>query len=472
MAGKGSSERVRFSGLTALVLLAACFSCLCLPAAAWGDVAMEWARRYSLVDSPWDDPTAMAVDIHGNVYVTGYSEGQGTRLDYATIKYSPEGEELWVRRYNGPANGDDGAMAIAIDGQDNVYVTGWSDGPGIRTDYVTIKYAADGRQLWVQRYHTPGNGNHYPRAIVADGQGNVYVTGESHSWESRTDSDFATIKYNTDGKRLWVRRYNGPGNGWDEPNAIAVDHRGNVYVTGNSEGYRTGYDFATIMYDSKGRQIWVSRYQGPGIATLYNNDYARAIAVDGQGNVYVTGASSDEWGDYHHFITIKYSQRGKELWVRRHQSPGFGATGMALDSQGNVYVTGYINGSWNGWLALQNLTIKYDKNGQQLWAKRAKEWATYFSIYNYDLAPAIAVDRQGNAYITNNSAIEGNPWDSVGSLRTFKYDTNGKLQWEEIYDYGYSRGIALDNQDNVYINGSSGNDYLTIKYTQNAEAGR
>ncbi|RJR37215.1 MAG: hypothetical protein C4567_13065 [Deltaproteobacteria bacterium] len=486
MAGKGSSEGARFSGLAALLLLAACFSCLCLPAAAWGGgVVQEWERRYNMLEpGSWDKPTAMAVDTAGNVYVTGWSQRHGTNwdFDYATIKYSPAGEELWVRRYIGPVNGDNYASAIAVDLQGNVYVTGRSDGPGNRIDYTTIKYAVDGQQLWVRRYHTSENGSHFPRAMVVDSQGNVYVTGASNSWESGTGFDFATIKYDTNGKRLWVRRYDGPGNGSDWPNAMAVDHRGNVYITGESEGLGTGYDYATIMYDSKGREIWVSRYQGPGIATLYNDDYARAIAVDGQGNVYVTGASSEKWGDYHCFTTIKYSQRGKELWVRRHQSPGFGATGIALDSQGNAYVTGYVNGSWNGWLALRNLTIKYDKNGRKLWARCAKGWTAYSSTYNYDVAPAIAVDSQGNAYITDNSAVEGNPWGSVGNLRTLKYDTNGKLQWEERYqNYSIARAIALDGQGHIYVNcegygggggDQTGYDYLTIKYTQNPEASR
>jgi hypothetical protein len=80
------------------------------------------------------------VDSSGNVYVTGRSGGSGTSDDYATLKYDPAGNQLWVRSYNGPGNSDDWAYALALDGSGNVYVTGWSYGSGTDFDYATIKY--------------------------------------------------------------------------------------------------------------------------------------------------------------------------------------------------------------------------------------------------------------------------------------------------------------------------------------------
>jgi len=86
--------------------------------------------------------------------------------------------------------------------------------------------------------------------------------------------------------QIWVARYNGPANDDDWAFAIAVDDAGNVYVTGRSANYWDN-DYVTVKYDASGVEQWVARYNGPG----YDNDHAWAIALDGAGNVYVTGSS-------------------------------------------------------------------------------------------------------------------------------------------------------------------------------------
>jgi len=169
--------------------------------------------------------------------------------DYATIKYDLSGNELWIRRYNGPANDFDGAQAIALDGSGNVYVTGHSDGSGTRRDYATIKYDSNGTELWVRRYNGPGNGTDMAFDLAVDFSGNVYVTGVSGG--SGTLGDYATIKYDSSGNKLWVKRYNGAANWSDIANAVALDRSGNVYLTGRSaqtDVWPYNYDYATIKY--------------------------------------------------------------------------------------------------------------------------------------------------------------------------------------------------------------------------------
>jgi outer membrane protein assembly factor BamB len=204
----------------------------------------KWVKRYNGPGNRYDLATAIAVDSSGNVYVTGSSEGSGTSSDYATIKYSSTGKQLWVKRYNGPGNGGDVATAIAVDSSANVYVTGNS--VATLGNYATIKYSSTGKELWVRRYNGPTNGSDTADAIAVDSAGNVYVTGYSEG--SGTSFDYATIKYSSTGKQLWVRRYNGPENGVDSAYAMAVDSSGNVYVTGYSEGSGTSFDYATIKY--------------------------------------------------------------------------------------------------------------------------------------------------------------------------------------------------------------------------------
>ena len=100
----------------------------------------------------------------------------------------------------------------------------------------------------------------------------------------------------------WIAAYNYPGNSSDIANALAVDHAGNVYVTGSSYSVETNHDYAIIKYDKHGNQLWVERYNGPGNSV----DVANALTVDHAGNVYVTGYS-DELGTFSVYTTIKYN---------------------------------------------------------------------------------------------------------------------------------------------------------------------
>ena len=160
------------------------------------------------------------------------------QYDYLTVKYDPDGNESWVALYNGAADAMDRAAALELDSYGNVYVTGWSEGTATDEDFATIKYDPDGNELWVARYDGPANYKDVPYGMALDPSGNVCVTGLSEG--TATDEDFATIKYDPDGNQLWIARYDGPANTGDVPYGIAVDVSGNTYVTGYSTGSTTG----------------------------------------------------------------------------------------------------------------------------------------------------------------------------------------------------------------------------------------
>jgi hypothetical protein len=361
-----------------------------------GDTA--WVRRYSGVGINWEEPRAIVVDVSGSVYVTGRGIASAT-CDYITIKYYANGDTAWVRTYNGPGNEDDGATAIAVDDSTNVYVTGGSEGVGRVLDYATIKYYPTGDTVWVRRYNGPVNGADYARAIAIDVSGNVYVTGYSQG-SGTGYIDYATIKYYSNGDTAWVRRYNGPGNGYDDANAIALDVSGNVYVTGISDGSMRSSDYATIKYYPNGDTAWVRRY-------LQGN--AQAITVDNSGNVYVTGRSLGVGTD-NDYATIKYYPNGDTAWIRRYNGPGNGgdyAFGIAIDGSSNVYVTGSSAGS--GTLG-DYATIKYYPNGDTAWVRR------YNGPGNGgDYAFAIAIDGSSNVYVTGSS--DGNADDDYATIK-------------------------------------------------------
>jgi len=425
----------------------------------FAQVDTAWVSRYDGPGNGTDYGTAIAVDDLGNTYVTGVSDGNGSGSDYATIKYNPDGDTLWVRRYNGPGDYTDEPYAMAVDDAGNTYITGKSLGDGTHYDYATIKYNSTGDTLWVSRYDGPGTGADEANAIAVDDAGNVYVTGES-SGPSGTGVNFATIKYNPEGDTLWVRRYDGIGSMGDYGSAIAVDDMGNVYVTGYSFNLATSFDYVTIKYDPDGVMLWVQTYNGPASST----DMPYAMAVDGSGNIYVTGRSLGTSYDY---ATVKYNPNGDTIWVRRYDGTGNGtdeASAIAVDDAGNTYVTGYSDGNGSG---DDYATIKYNPDGDTLWVRR------YDGPGNDDdYAWDIAVDDAGNVYVTGESSGSGTAYDYA----TIKYNPEGDALWIQRYDaqvadYDGGSAIAVDDMGNVYVTGysySTSYDYVTIKYVQPA----
>ena len=421
-------------------------------------VTEEWVARYNNPVNGEDYAYAVAVDSSGNVYVTGYNDGEGNGKDYITIKYNSAGVEEWVARYNGPKNDDDEAVAIAIDNLGNVYVTGYSIGLGTEIDYTTIKYNSDGVKQWEARYDGPGNFLDLACAITTDNLGNVYITGKSYGLENYYD--YATIKYNSEGVVQWVARYNGPISNSDVANAIAVDNSGNVYVTGTSSGNLTNFDYATIKYNSEGAEQWVARYNAP--ANI--DDEAKAIIVDSTGNVYVTGKSYGSGTNYD-YATVKYNSAGVEQWVARYDGPVSNndeAKAIIIDNTGNVYVTGKSYGSGTNY---DYATIKYNSSGVEQWAIRYDG-----PVSNDDEAKAIVIDSAENVYVTGWSGYD---------YATIKYSSEGIEQYVARYDgpdnnVDGAEDIAIDSTGNIFVTGRSYNsgtnyDCATVKYNTAGE---
>ncbi len=362
----------------------------------------QWASRYNGPGNSTDYASAICIDDSGNVYVTGGSYSTSFNNGFATLKYNSSGVQQWAVIYNSTGNNIDDAFSIAVDNSGNVYVTGWSNNISSLADYLTIKYNSAGAMQWLRRYNGTGNNSDYAYKLVLDESANVYVTGWSRGIGA-FDEDYLTIKYNTSGDSLWVRRYGGRELGYDQARAIAVDANGNVYVTGKSEGVGSSYDYATIKYNSSGDSLWVNRFNG----TDNSLDAAGSIAVDTSGNVYVSGQSYSITSNYD-FVTIKYNPSGTEQWQRFFNGPGNSvdnANSMALDKTGNVYVTG------SSFFTGQNYnyaTVKYNSSGTEQWSDTFNGTAG-----GSDESFFIAADANGKVYITGSSAGLGQFKDFV-----------------------------------------------------------
>jgi hypothetical protein len=427
---------------------------------AWiGSTAPYVQDGAALYDGPggdWDSIDDIAVfedsqtgDVF--IYVTGWSTGDGTNYDYATIKYNGnDGSRAWtgstasnvqdgVARYDGGDGTLDYARAITVDSQGDVYVTGKSGG-----DFATIKYdGSDGSLAWssstaqhvqngVALYDGPANQDDGASSIAifedpGTGDISVYVTGSSWGWTGDISSiDYATIKYDgNDGSRAWMdstaqylldgaARFNGPENAADIPCAIALDPSGNVYVTGRARRTFEKDEYATIKYNSyDGSRAWhgstapnvqeeAAWYGGP---TNYQEPKDIAIFEDpGTGHifVYVTGWSEGD-GTAEDYTTIKYDgSDGSEQWPQALRYIGIGgndedrAEAIAVDMLGNVCVTGWSYGGTS--LNYDMATVVYDSSGEEIWIRRYAG-----PDDSFDSGKAIAVDSSINIYVAGHS---------------------------------------------------------------------
>lgn len=437
---------------------------LSFPALLFPQVAQVWVARFNGPANSIDDLNAIAIDSSGNVYVTGlalYDPGSGG--DIATIKYNSDGVMLWVRSYDGAGNYIDRGNSIAVDVSGNVYVTGLSSLSATKSEFTTIKYNSMGIQQWIKFYSGTGDYKDEATSIAIDDSGNVYVTGES--WVAGSGYNYVTIKYNSSGEVMWLQSYAGPGNSYDTPIALKLDQHGKVYITGSSVGSGSLSDYTTIKYNNNGVQLWVQRYNGPG----NSNDYPFGLAVDFTGNVYITGSSNTTSSIYSQaYATLKYDSSGIQQWVQRYDGgtvlDGDRANAIAVDLDGNVFVTG---GSAGYGVIPDFATIKYSADGVEQWVKRYEPGPTHGN----DIARSISVDVAGCIYVTGESEAEGTSFD----FATIKYNSSGEQQWIIRYDagsrYDKAKCMILDAFGNVYVCGDSHtpatfDDYCTIKYSQ------
>jgi len=249
---------------------------------------------------------------------------------------------------------------------------------------------------------------------------------------------------------------------------VAIDPAGNTYVTGYFRD-KASFDKTVLVtltgegesdmfiskYDRVGHLAWARRIGGD------SDDMARGVTVDGQGNVYICGSflsSEIDFGqgnvvkrqaDQAIFIA-KYAPDGKLHWVRTAGSgPGGTANDVAIDPEGNVYLTGYFLGQGVfGDLVLDNsgyidiFVARYDPTGELIWVRQ-------IGGKSDDVATAIVVDEQGSSYISGAFSEEmrvsrGIRLESEGLFDTFviKLDADGRTAWAES-EGGYMNDIRV-----------------------------
>ncbi len=423
------------------------------------------------------EAVAATTDSSGNLYVTGFTYGDGTGKDYYTVKYDADGNKLWLegQTYNGPGNGDDVPSAIAVDSS-GVYVTGTSlgDPTGEGQDICTVKYdLADGHIIWENRYDGPSHLGDGGNDLALDSEGNPHGAGFVHRGNVKKHADYTTIKYSRlSGDIIWEEGYDSTRNGNDVATAIAVDSAGNVYVTGKSQessknDEETSHDYVTIKYDSSGNFQWLVRDDGPHFGDDEPTDMALYEDPLGAVYIYVTGYTSGDTNGTDYY-TVKYDENGTVLWPggRFYNGTGNGedvAAAIAVDeSTGDVYVTGKSSGT-NG---LDYATVKYSSDGIQSWVER------HDGKFGNDEAVAIAFDG-ADVYVAGFITTEENELAADKDFFLIKYDTSGNIIWIAQYDGpsgkdDVARDMAL-SETGIFVVGYSEKDtiptvFAVVKY--------
>jgi len=352
--------------------------------------------------------------------------------------------------------GADGALGIAVDTSNNLYVTGYFTGTvdfdpvaaGGASDSHTATGGVDiflskrnpnGSYAWTKVFG--GTGNDYGSRVAVDGSGNVYMvgyfTGTNVDFDPSVGVDPHTslgqdgflTKINADGSYGWTMTLGGNNPNGDSIQGVATDAAGNVFITGSFNGSNidldptTGVDLHTssgintsfiTRINADGSFAWCNSLTG----TFYNP--GSDITVDSAGNVVATG--------------IMY--------------------GTNIDFDADPIVQDLHTTAYNGMYV-----TKVDANGAHIWSKT-------FSSGGNEGSYAVTTDSLNNVYISGlfRGTIDFNPPSGVtstpvsgwGDIFLSKYSANGTYQWTKTIGatgHDNASGLAVDSNDNLYMSG-------------------
>jgi hypothetical protein len=388
-----------------------------------------------------DRASAIAKDSSGNIYVAGFVEDASKPSSFAVLKYSPQGSLLWVASYNGAQGGEGGqALALDLDSSGNVYVAGYVSRPidflTYDIDWLVASFSPGGSQRWAHRFTESGRSGEQATQLAADPFGNIYASGTAGSdwmtvkyaadgtviWERRQKrpdtfngnlvdikldadgrpvimgftvngtltgpKDITTVKYDTEGNKLWEANFTETPESDETPAGMDIDPVGNVYVTGETVATTSpeqAHIPITLKYDGDGKLLFVLRGDGAG---------GSAVAADALGNIVVTGTAIGV-ADVFTFFTAaaKYDGFGNRIWLTPIPAP----TAVEIDSAGNVYLAGTVGNPGSSNLS-DYLAIKLDPNGAKIWEHRFNGRGNH-----RDIVADMCLDDAGNLLVTGTS---------------------------------------------------------------------
>ena len=314
---------------------------------------LVWSYRYDEFNNN-DEGLDVALGSDDSVVVVGHANGlQGA--NFFTAKLSRAGTLLWTGQIDGgPSSVSDSATAVAMDPLGGVLVTGTSEGSGTfyAPDVVTAKYSADGNLLWTQRFDGTAASHDRPRDIAATGDGGCVVAGSTEGRNSSADP--LVLRYGPDGTLQWM--YDRGSNNSDSARAVVLDAQENIYLTGSSFTSKGGFDILVLKLFPHGNRDWQVRWDGGE----GRGDGGHAIDLDFRGRVLVAGHSYHWWTENDVTSLVLDPDLGRVLDsaffdgpLSRHDTP----LAIAAGPGAGFFVGGYADGSYGVESAL---VLRYD----------------------------------------------------------------------------------------------------------------
>ena len=325
---------------------------------------------------------AVAFDIDGNIYLAGSFQGTidfgGGALtsagsdDAFLVKLDPKGKQIWARRFGGPSS--EAALYVGVDKFRNVYASGTFSGSfdlggGLLT-------SAGGNDIFVAGFDEFGNHLYSKRAgdvgsdlvgsMEVDQDGSVYLTGRfaysidfgSGSLTSAGGDDLFAVKLDDFGDPLWAE--NAGDFSGQSGTAIAVSVLGDVFLGGDFQGSidlgqgtmvsAGASDVFLARLDSSGFPVWAQQFGDSA------DQHLTSVAVDTSGNVTVTGQfqGTIDFGDGPHtsaggndIFVAKLDPSGLPLWSKTFGDSSFAQSGRSIsaDPSGGVVIAGVFAGA-------------------------------------------------------------------------------------------------------------------------------
>ncbi len=300
-----------------------------------------WLNRYHDANYILAAPSDIKLSSNGLILITGsethYVSQPGTYVSNLLIqKISKTGKTVWVKKMDS-VTGNSGCF----DKLDNIIIAGASNPDNLYQTRkpMVLKFNAAGNLLW-SNIHNENHKNGELYFVQCDSAKNIYVNGQTDTLAFYNNPRIITIKYNTNGTQQWLKKETNHTTTMSHfYGDFKADASGNCYLTGFINKSSVDDDWLTVKYNNAGIKKWSKTFDD----VYHGSDKPYGLAVDGKGNVFVSGYVYNTGGNYA-IATVGYSKNGDSLFsdiYSKNKSNGF-ASGIGTDKNNNVYTGGTI----------------------------------------------------------------------------------------------------------------------------------